>query len=127
MSETSLCVLFMPVLLKEMRCRLGMDLSAILFSIFFAERCKRLVLARFPPVLISNGAGWKVVLFLMCVNGAVALALRTLLKLDMSPLASIHSVILIIEFAHHLYCLLSEQRRLHIIRGSARCTETVPH
>lgn len=35
--------------------------------------------------------------------------------------------ILIIEFAHHLYCLLSEQRRLHIIRGSARCTETVPH
>lgn len=38
----------------------------------------------------------------MCVNGAVALALRTLLKLDMSPLASIHSVILIIEFAHHL-------------------------
>ena len=94
---------------------------------FFAERWKRLALACLSFVLISSGAGWKVVLFLMCVNGAVALALRTLLKLDMSPLASIHSIILIIEFAHHLYCLLSEQRRLHTIRGSARCTETVPH
>lgn len=101
--------------------------SAEILPGFFAERWKRLALACLSSVLISSGAGWKVVLFLMCINGAVALALRTLLKLDMSPLASIHSVILIIEFAHHLYCLLPEQRRLHIIRGSARCTETVPH
>lgn len=91
MSETSLCVLFMPVLLKEMRCRLGMDLSAILFSIFFADRCKRLVLACFPPVLISNGAGWKVVLLLIRVNGAVASCLTNFAEHDLSPLASGYS------------------------------------
>jgi len=44
--------------------------------------------------------------------GAVILALRTLLEHDMSPSASIHSVILIIEFAHHLYHLLPERQMI---------------
>lgn len=91
MSETSLCVLFMPVLLKEMRCRLGMDLSAILFSIFFTERRKRLALTGLSSILIPNGAGWKIVLLFVRADSAVASCLTNFAEYNMSPLTSIHS------------------------------------
>lgn len=101
--------------------------SAEILPGFFAECRKLFVLAGFSSVLIPNGAGWKIVLLFVRADSAVASCLTNFAEHNMSALTSIHSVILIIEFVHHLYCLLSEQRRLHIIRGSARCTETVPH
>jgi len=74
-----------------MCCRPETDLSAIILPIFFAERCKRLVLACLSSVLIPNGAGWKIVLLFVRADGAVASCFTNFAEHGLSPLASRYS------------------------------------